>query len=102
MIEQSASSLTDREHRSFIPTYKRLPLEVDRTEGMYIHTTDGRRYLDFLGGIAVNSLGHCHPKVVAAVEKQLRRYAHVSNYFYQDAQIEFAEALRAASTYDRV
>ncbi|MBC8144102.1 MAG: acetylornithine/succinylornithine family transaminase [bacterium] len=102
MIDQTASSLSDREHRSFIPTYKRLPLEVERAEGMYIFTADGRRYLDFLGGIAVNSLGHCHPSVVAAVEKQLHRYAHVSNYFYQDAQIEFAEALREASAYDRV
>lgn len=102
MTDHSDSTLSEREHRSFIPTYKRLPLEVDRAQGMYIHTTNGRRYLDFLGGIAVNSLGHCHPVVVAAVEKQLHRYAHISNYFYQDAQIEFAEALRAASGYDKV
>ena len=95
-------TLTERERASFIPTYKRLPLEVDHAEGMYIHTTDGGRHLDFLGGIAVNSLGHCHPAVIEAVDRQMRRYAHVSNYFYQDAQIEFAEALRAASGYDRV
>jgi acetylornithine/N-succinyldiaminopimelate aminotransferase len=100
--DQPAASLIDREHQYFIPTYKRLPLEVDRAEGMYIHTTDGRRYLDFLGGIAVNSLGHCHPKVIAAIERQLHRYAHLSNYFYQDAQVDFAEAITSASGYSRV
>lgn len=100
--DTTASSLIDREHQRFIPTYKRLPLEVDRAEGMYVFTKDGRRYLDFLGGIAVNSLGHCHPGVIAAIEAQLHRYAHLSNYFYQDAQIEFAEALTAASGYSRV
>jgi acetylornithine/N-succinyldiaminopimelate aminotransferase len=100
--DQTAPSLIDREHQSFIPTYKRLPLEVERAEGMYVFTKDGRRYLDFLGGIAVNSLGHCHPAVIAAIERQLHRYAHLSNYFYQDAQIEFAEALTAASGYRRV
>lgn len=100
--DHTAASLIEREHQHFIPTYKRLPLEVDRAEGMHVFTRDGRRYLDFLGGIAVNSLGHCHPAVIAAIERQLHRYAHLSNYFYQDAQVEFAEALVAASGYDRV
>ena len=90
-------SLTEREHRHFLPTYKRLPIEVDRAEGMYIHSADGRRYLDFLGGIAVNTLGHSHPAIAAAVTRQLGRYTHLSNYFYQDAQIEFAEKLAAMS-----
>ena len=101
-IDQSTPTLIDREHDRFIPTYKRLPIEVDRAEGMYVFARDGRRYLDFLGGIAVNSLGHCHPRIIEAVERQLQRYAHLSNYFYQDAQIEFAEALCSASGYSRV
>jgi len=100
--DHTVASLIEREHQHFIPTYKRLPLEVDRAEGMHVFTRDGRRYLDFLGGIAVNSLGHCHPAVIAAIERQVHRYAHMSNYFYQDAQVEFAEALVAASGYDRV
>ena len=61
-------SLIDREHQHFFQTYKRLPLEVGRADGMYVYTIDGTRYLDFLGGIAVNSLGHSHPKIIAAVE----------------------------------
>lgn len=94
-------SLIEREHQHFLATYKRLPIVVDRAEGMYIHAADGRRYLDFLGGIAVNALGHGHPRVIEAIERQLRRYMHVSNYFYQDAQIEFAEKLCAASGFTR-
>jgi len=94
-------SLIDREHRHFLQTYKRLPVEVDRAEGMYVYAADGTRYLDFLGGIAVNALGHSHPKVNAAIERQIRRYTHLSNYFYQDAQVEFVEKLCAASGYDR-
>ncbi len=94
-------SLIDREHAHFLQTYKRLPIEVDRAEGIYVYGADGTRYLDFLGGIAVNALGHAHPGIIEAIEKQLRRYTHLSNYFYQDAQIEFVERLCDASGYDR-
>lgn len=68
---------------------------------MYIYATDGTRYLDFLGGIAVNSAGHTHPRVLEAVERQVRRYMHVSNYFYQDAQVEFVERLCRMTGYTR-
>jgi predicted acetylornithine/succinylornithine family transaminase len=94
-------SLIEREHTHFLQTYKRLPIEIDRAEGMYVYTLDGARYLDFLGGIAVNSLGHSHPAIIAAVERQLHRYTHLSNYFYQDAQVEFVERLCAISGYSR-
>jgi acetylornithine/succinyldiaminopimelate/putrescine aminotransferase len=95
------TSLIDREHAHFLQTYKRLPIEVDRAEGIHVYSTDGTRYLDFLGGIAVNALGHAHPGIIAAVEAQLRRYTHLSNYFYQDAQIEFVERLCEATGFDR-
>jgi predicted acetylornithine/succinylornithine family transaminase len=94
-------TLIEREHAHFLQTYKRLPIEVDRAEGMYVYATDGTRYLDFLGGIAVNALGHSHPRVLAAVERQLHRYMHISNYFYQDAQVEFVERLCQMSGYTR-
>jgi predicted acetylornithine/succinylornithine family transaminase len=95
-------SLAEREHRAFIPTYARLPLEVTGASGMYLRDTSGRSYLDFLGGLAVLALGHGHPAVLAAVEVQMRRYAHVSNVFLQDVQIEFAEALNRMSGFDGV
>lgn len=96
-----AATLTEREHAHFLQTYKRLALEVEYAEGMYIHTLNGDRYLDFLGGIAVNALGHSNLQVIEAIERQLRRYMHVSNYFYQDAQITFVERLCQLSGYDR-
>lgn len=102
MQANTEESLVRRELETFIPTYKRLPIEVDRAEGMYIIARDGRRYLDFLGGIAVNSLGHSHPAINAAVEQQLHRYTHLSNFFYQEPQIEFAERLVRASGYPKV
>jgi len=94
-------TVTEREHRTFLQTYKRLAIEVDHADGMYVHTTDGRRYLDFLGGIAVNTAGHSHPRVIDAIQRQLGRYMHVSNYFYQDAQVEFVERLCAVTGYAR-
>lgn len=94
-------SVAEREQRRFIQTYRRLPLEIDRAEGMYIYTRDGRRYLDFLGGIAVNGAGHSHPRIVQAITDQAARYAHVSNFFYQDVQVEFVERLCRLSGYDR-
>ncbi len=99
--EAATRSLTDREQIHFLQTYKRLPVEVDHAEGMYVHTADGTVYLDFLGGIAVNSLGHSHPGVIEAIDRQVRRYMHLSNYFYQDAQIEFVESLCDMTGYAR-
>jgi len=65
-----------------------------RGEGAYVWDLDGKKYLDFLAGIAVNSLGHAHPALVAAVTKQISSIAHVSNYFATAPQIELAERLR--------
>ncbi|MFD1504064.1 acetylornithine transaminase [Georgenia yuyongxinii] len=64
-----------------------------RGEGAYVWDADGRRYLDLLGGIAVNALGHAHPAVVAAVTEQLSTLGHVSNFFATPAQITLAEKL---------
>jgi len=65
-----------------------------RGEGCYAWDADGTQYLDFLGGIAVNSLGHAHPDLVAAVSAQIQAVAHVSNYFASEPQLELAERLQ--------
>nr|WP_157509516.1 acetylornithine transaminase [Glaciibacter superstes] len=65
-----------------------------RGEGCYVWDDTGKQYLDFLAGIAVNSLGHAHPAVVAAVSEQIGTLAHVSNYFASPPQIELAERLK--------
>jgi acetylornithine/N-succinyldiaminopimelate aminotransferase len=95
-------SLSEREHSTLFQTYKRLPIHISRAYGVTIVADDGVEYLDFLGGIAVNALGHSHPAVVEAVQHQAGQYMHVSNYFYQEPQIALAEALKNASGYDRV
>lgn len=68
-------------------------LVVDHGDGAYLVDVDGRRYLDLLGGIAVNALGHNHPALVEAVTKQASQAVHVSNFFTTRAQIELGERL---------
>lgn len=94
--------LIEREHAVVFQTYRRIPLAIDRAEGTRIVDLNGRSYLDMLGGIAVNALGHSHPGIIEAVEHQIRRYMHVSNVFYQEPQVMLAEQLVAASGYPRV
>lgn len=96
------SSLYEKEKQFVLQTYKRFPIEVDYAKGVRIYDKTGNCYLDFLGGIAVNILGHSHPKVIQAVENQIHRYMHLSNYFYQDVQIEFAELLCRTTGFDKV
>ena len=67
---------------------------LERGEGCWVWDVDGKRYLDFLAGIAVNSLGHAHPALVAAVTRQIGTLAHVSNYFASPPQLALAEKLR--------
>lgn len=92
----------EREHSVVFQTYRRINLAIDRADGARIIDVDGRSYLDMLGGIAVNALGHSHPDIIAAIEQQIRRYMHVSNVFYQEPQVRLAEQLVAASGYPRV
>lgn len=66
-----------------------------RGEGPYVWDADGVRYLDLLGGIAVNALGHAHPRLVAAIADQAGTLGHISNLFTSPQQIELAEKLDA-------
>lgn len=96
------AELIQKEQKSIFQTYKRFPIVVEKAEGCYIFDKDGSKYLDFLAGIAVNSMGYAHPKIIAAIEEQVRKYMHLSNYFYQDVQIELAEKLCEKSGLSRV
>lgn len=82
-----------REKELFLQTYKRTPLNISYGEGIHLITKDGTRYLDFVSGLGVNALGHAHPAIVEAIQKQVERFSHLSNYFITDIQQEFSEKL---------
>ena len=90
------------EARDFFHTYKRLPLDIDRGEGVYLYTKSGDRYLDMFAGIAVNALGHAHAGMIRAIADQAGRYIHLSNYFVQEPQLRLARLLLHHSGYERV
>ncbi len=81
------------EHKYYQSTFKRQPMALVRGEGVRVWDTDGKVYLDFVAGIAVNVLGHCHPAIVKAVQEQVTQLVHVSNLYYNVRQIELAELL---------
>jgi predicted acetylornithine/succinylornithine family transaminase len=85
----------ERDH--LVPAYARLPVEFVRGEGARLWDAEGNEYLDFQTGLAVNSLGHCHPAVVEAIREQAERLIHVGNLFYTEPAMRLAERLAASS-----
>ncbi|MDE2594308.1 MAG: aminotransferase class III-fold pyridoxal phosphate-dependent enzyme, partial [Burkholderiales bacterium] len=76
-----------------MPTYGRLPIALSHGEGAYVWDTEGRRYLDALAGIAVNTLGHKHPKLTPALQDQVSKMIHCCNYYQVPLQEELARLL---------
>jgi len=91
----------EKSDRYIMRTYGRYPIVPVRGEGCRLWDADGKEYLDFLGGVAVNNLGHCHPRVVAALQKQAAELIHCSNYYQIPQQIELAELLCSHSFADK-
>ena len=83
-------------------TFARFPLAVARGEGARLWDADGRAYLDFFSGLAVNSLGHCHPAVLEAMRAQAGRFAHCSNLYHCEAQAKLARLLCQESFAEKV
>ncbi|MBE3571693.1 MAG: acetylornithine transaminase [Moorella humiferrea] len=83
-------------------TYGRYPVALVHGEGTRVWDADGREYLDFVGGLAVNSLGHCHPRVVAAIREQAGKLLHCSNLYWIEPQVELARLLVENSALDKV
>jgi len=83
-------------------TYRRFPLTLIKGRGTRVYDTDGKEYLDALAGIAVNNVGHCHPKVVKAIQDQAASLIHVSNLYYNIPQSTLAKLLTEISEFDRV
>src|SRR6478736_9959604 len=89
----SLAELQALEAASVIPSYARQPVEFVRGEGTRLWDSDGNEYLDFLAGISVTQLGHCHPAIVEAVTRQAQTLMHVGNLFYTEPQLRLAERL---------
>lgn len=83
------------------PTYRRAPVAFSHGEGVYLYDLDGRRYLDFIGGIAVSALGHGHPRLVSTIREQAGRMLHVSNLYHIAEQARLAKLLVERSACDR-
>jgi acetylornithine/N-succinyldiaminopimelate aminotransferase len=98
---QATEALAERARRVLTPNYRPQPVAILRGEGARVWDAEGKEYLDFLGGVAVNVLGHCHPALVRALEEQARTLWHVSNHFFIPRQIELAEALLARTPFAR-
>jgi acetylornithine aminotransferase len=88
--------------KAVMPTYGRLPIALSHGEGCLVWDTEGREYLDALGGIAVNTLGHNHPRLVAALQDQVTKLIHTSNYYHVPLQEQLAEKLVALSGMENV
>ncbi len=93
VTDGSVAQWTDRYSHALMDTFGAPQRVLVRGEGPYVWDADGARYLDLLGGIAVNSLGHAHPTLTAAISAQLGTLGHVSNFFASPTQIAFAERL---------
>jgi len=98
---KSDTRLLDAE-KFLLPTYKRQPVVMTHGRGAYVFDSTGKKYLDFLGGIAVNALGHAHARIVKVIRREAARAIHLSNLFHNAYQGPLARKLAAWSGMDRV
>jgi acetylornithine/N-succinyldiaminopimelate aminotransferase len=97
----SETNWPEIEERLYLRTFRRVPVTLVRGAGVRVWDDHGKAYLDFVGGWAVNALGHCHPALVEAIERQARTLIHTSNQFYTVPQLELAQVLIENSCLDR-
>lgn len=96
------NEIFDEAGRYIMNTYKRLPLFIVKGRGNRVYDGEGREYLDFVSGLAVNNLGHCNPRVTVAFQKQAQRLVHTSNLFFTEPQVKLARLLVENSFADKV
>src|SRR5260370_491370 len=98
----NANSILRDANQFLMPTYKRQPIVFTHGRGCYVFDSKGKKYLDFLGGIAVNALGHAHPRIVKVIRREAARAIHLSNLFHNAYQGPLARKLAGWSGMDRV
>ncbi|MEW6282563.1 MAG: aspartate aminotransferase family protein [Candidatus Eremiobacterota bacterium] len=102
LSEQSTESVVEAADAVLFANYRRAPLAFSHGQGCRLWDLEGRSYLDFVGGVAVSSLGHAHPALVKAISEQAGRYLHVSNLYQLPEQVQAARLLADASGLPRV
>jgi acetylornithine/N-succinyldiaminopimelate aminotransferase len=101
-LSNNNNNWQELEAKYLMRTFKRLPVVLTRGEGLYVWDDKGNKYLDMVGGWAVDSIGHCHPVMLKAINKQAAKLIQVSNQFYTIPQLELAKVLIDISCLDRV
>ena len=101
-IFMNTQEIIDIEDKYFINTFNRVPIVLDHGEGVKVWDIDGNEYLDFLAGIAVNCLGHNHPKLVKAIQDQAEKLIHISSIYYNEPATIYAKRLVDATNFDRI
>src|SRR5436190_21797797 len=99
--ELTAAQVMAGEKQYIAQTYRRGPMVLSHGQGMALWDTDGKEYLDFMAGIAVNALGHSDPGIVAAITAQAGKLIHTSNLYYTIPQVQLAEKLTTSSFADK-
>ena len=94
--------LYTKDRENYLPTFNRFPLAFIKGKGSRLWDANGKEYIDLLAGIAVTNVGHCHPKVVSAIQKQAAELMHISNFFVTPQQVALSELLVKISGLDRV
>ncbi len=100
-VTSSIGKLIDLEERYLLQNYARYPLALHRGKGCYVYDFDGKRYLDLLSGIGVNSLGHAHPRITKVIREQAGLLLHTSNLYYHEYQGRLSERLAKLSGLER-
>lgn len=101
-MERTNEAYHQLDQKHYLPTFKRYPLALERGEGSHVWDVEGNRYLDLLAGIAVNCVGHAHPKLVGAISAQAEKLIHISNFYVSPPQMELAERLTSLAGLEHV
>jgi acetylornithine/N-succinyldiaminopimelate aminotransferase len=101
-MEKSNKYYTELDKQYYLQTFKRYPITLERGNGSHVWDVEGKEYIDALGGIAVNSIGHNHPALVKAIQDQATKLIHISNFYLSVPQVELSKKLVELSGLDRV
>ncbi|GJQ86228.1 Oat [Trypoxylus dichotomus] len=98
----STKQAMEREYNYTAHNYKPLPVVLCKGQGIYVWDIEGKKYMDFLSGYSANNFGHCHPKIIETLQKQVTTLHHVSRAFYSDILGEYAEKVTKLFDYDKI